>query len=297
MEENKVLTNALRSHRNELNGMYQKFIDPILLPLKSVISKDDNKILKTLELVHNYFGADRNIDSIIRDYRVDGHSLILNKNSEWSPLNKLNTNWSAASILVSELINTYYSDRIDDIVNDLKYKKFGYLEKTLENDILSIPGIREKILSHILNDQEKFVKHIRRPSSQGSEGEDRVEMFVKKEYGYNTIYKGGDGDFIDMKLGIDLIMEKNGDYIFTQVKSVNSIEIIVRNNTYYYEIDGNVSLPIWRLRYVNCVGYYDQNNKEVIFSENNKYYTKIGNKWVLKSGLPIPNGIIYVEKK
>jgi len=41
---------------------------------------------------------------------------------------------------------------------------------------------------------------------------------LEKE-GYTTLYEGGNGDFIDMKYGVDLIMEKEGEIYLVQVKS------------------------------------------------------------------------------
>ena len=41
---------------------------------------------------------------------------------------------------------------------------------------------------------------------------------LEKE-GYTTLYEGGNGDFIDMKYGVDLIVEKYGDISLVQVKS------------------------------------------------------------------------------
>ena len=65
-----------------------------------------------------------------------------------------------------------------------------------------------------------------------------VEDLTKKlleENGYTTLYTGSNGDFIDMKYGIDIIMEKDGKIFLVQVKSKsNAAKTSIQNTAYRY---------------------------------------------------------------
>ncbi len=52
----------------------------------------------------------------------------------------------------------------------------------------------------------------------GEKAENDVRNILE-EYGMETLYQGGDGDFIDMIFGTDLIMSDGGKTVTIQVKS------------------------------------------------------------------------------
>jgi hypothetical protein len=69
---------------------------------------------------------------------------------------------------------------------------------------------------------------------------DYVETLTKillEDDGYTTLYEGGNGDFIDMKYGVDLITEKDGNIYLVQVKSKSYTAKISTEKPQYRYID------------------------------------------------------------
>ena len=67
-------------------------------------------------------------------------------------------------------------------------------------------------------DFKNYVSWNRNNSAAGEIAEDKVRQMLESK-GCKTLYQGGDGDFIDMIYGIDLIVSKNNKIYTVQVKN------------------------------------------------------------------------------
>jgi len=140
--------------------------------------------------------------------------VILNSENQYDLLNKLNTNWSALSLLLTLALPEEYKD----------LKKFTFSEaqrfffQTLNEDGIS-PF--EKFMGDWESEQKENVRNkiystIQSKSREGQDIEDNFYEFISKYV--NAIQFSGDYSFMDM-IGADMIIETpEGDWIPVQVK-------------------------------------------------------------------------------
>ena len=81
-----------------------------------------------------------------------------------------------------------------------------------------------------------FTYNTEKNTKIGDAIEDLTVKLLEKQ-GFKLIYQGGNGDFIDMKYGIDLIMELEGEIYLIQVKSKAAAAKRSVDQKYYRYID------------------------------------------------------------
>ena len=137
---------------------------------------------------------------------INSARLVLDESGNWHHVNKLNTNYSDLSELLVELIkrgcdNNYEKGKIvyDSIMNNPT------------QGLLNIKPHLKKLIIHYfidkgkgLDDFKKFTNYSTRMSQIGEEAEDRVIAFLESK-GMSIAYSGGNGDFLDMIFGTDII--------------------------------------------------------------------------------------------
>lgn len=142
---------------------------------------------------------------------VNSH-VILNENNEYDLLNKLNTNWSALSfVLTAELPSEY---KTLDFNSALNY----FFEKTdAESATTPFEDFMEKVVSSVDNEsRNKIYQTIREKSRQGQVIEDEFFNYIKKYT--KAIQYAGDYSFMDM-IGVDMvILNPENKWVPVQVK-------------------------------------------------------------------------------
>lgn len=153
--------------------------------------------------------------------------LIKDQDDEFHYVNKLNTNYSDLSeLLVKPLYELGLTSIINMPVTDIK-------KILLEN--------KNKIVDYIrgfydIEELKTFIRNSKSNSEKGEENENYVRK-VLENYGMKLLYKGSDGDFIDMIFGIDFIMEHNGKLLTCQIKSNEKQIKESLKNPYYTRVD------------------------------------------------------------
>ena len=164
---------------------------------------------------------------------IENVGLIRDESGNWSYINKLNTNYSDLADMLTELImrgikmnkikgkKVYESIMIDPQKALLKLKKH-------------IPGLINRYFKNghdLINELEKFTVYSRRFSKIGEDAEYKIANYLIKE-GYEIAYQGGNGDFIDMIFGCDLIVKKDNQLKTVQIKHKEP-----KWSTDYYDVD------------------------------------------------------------
>jgi hypothetical protein len=149
--------------------------------------------------------------------QLSNRKLIYDNDGNWDILNKLNTNYYE----LSKIITDYLFDRNETILIDR-------LNLIPVNNIDDIKWILIKIkpkLSKYIDDLfldgklKTYTNFIRKTSEKGSISENKVKKSLEK-LNYVVLYEGGDGDLIDMKFSVDLIVKTPlGDIKTIQIKS------------------------------------------------------------------------------
>lgn len=187
--------NKLGSWLSDYKGLnMRKIIDDKLSSLVSPIPEDKKQsYIDALKLI--YSTGKYNRDEIIAAKNKIDNSRLVFSDGEWHFVNKLNTNYSDLSELLTELFVR------GNVIQKLKNTP------NIQDYLLSIKDSISKLLDkYFLNAEEykNFINNTLVNSSVGEESEQKIEDFLESN-GFNIEYRGGNGDFIDMIFGADII--------------------------------------------------------------------------------------------
>lgn len=190
---------------------------------QKIPTKDIIKFNKGLDLLRKTGFPEKEIEKTLNKKTPNGiqNMKLVYVNDEWSPVNKLNTNYSALAELLEFLIKEMINDPDDNV------KKFGnkvyntILDNTREG-LLKLKPKLENIVNYYLKTLDDFLQFtgpVVKNSEIGEMYENKaVDFLVGK--GFDVVYQGGDGDFIDMLFGCDLIVYREDvGYKSIQVKA------------------------------------------------------------------------------
>lgn len=208
--------NSLKNWLVEGYGM-KYIIDDMLNPIKQNIPND--QILKftlgAITLKNSGKISVNRYESFVN--LLSKSKLVFNEDGSWNKINKLNTNYSEISNIITDFL--FERNKIDSI---LKINS----TKSQDKDRLKIIllGERPSLIDFIydLTSSKKITSYtnfIEKTSQIGENTENRVKSWLLN-LGYKILYQGGDGDLIDMKLSVDLIVETPlGEIKTIQVKT------------------------------------------------------------------------------
>lgn len=194
----------------DLNPKYQKPLEYLYRTgkVEDIIKKTDN----------TYYS-----DKLVRA------CLVKNKSGDWSFVNKLNSNYSD----ISELLTTLF-------LKGGQIEKLSTMNTTeIRNYLLTLKGntilkLLKKYFTY--EDYEDYTYNTRTNTMIGDNIEDLTLKLLIRE-GYSLLYRGSNGDFIDMMYGVDFIMEKSGEIVLVQVKSKSMSAKMSTEKTQYRYID------------------------------------------------------------
>lgn len=201
-------------------------IDDILKPHMTPLSPKEKQesILGLSVLLNAGFIDQKTYDTHIIKIR---DKMMIKENGVWSIMNKLNTNNIAISYLIVYLIHQLEKDDNDDRNRYAEYIKDKINEnpkeglRELKLKLKDIINIYFPNLSTDFSELKRvIVTPIIHETTELGEGyEDTVELFFIKSQ-FDIKFKGGNGNYIDMVFGCDLIVyHKKYGYKRVQVKS------------------------------------------------------------------------------
>jgi hypothetical protein len=208
-------------------------VDDMLKDLKVVQDLTD-KYQEPLRILHDTgkYPEIKLVNGTYTHKRLVDAGLVLDENGEYDYVNKLNTNYSDLAELITELL--VKGGKVDALAdkNELGIKKY------LEN----IKPVLFRLVSKYFKPEElkQFVRNTVGLTQMGDEAEDYAGEVLEK-FGMNQLYQGGNGDFIDMMFGADLIMSSDGRTITCQVKSSERQAISASESNQYNKIDYFIS--------------------------------------------------------
>lgn len=145
-----------------------------------------------------------------------GH--VLDEEGNWHPVNKLNTNYSD----IARLLTTVFTRmKMPDGVRTVADKIYSIdNEEQLKDLLLRFSNSKDDLIGKFINDDElkTFIENNRKNTIIGDISENKVKDILESK-GMKSLYQGGDGDFIDILYGIDLIMESDNKIYLVQVKT------------------------------------------------------------------------------
>ena len=150
-----------------------------------------------------------NVGGVYTSDKLKNVSYVANLDGTWHPVNKLNTNSFDLAELCYDLFNkigVYHEIPTND---DLQLKNW-LMDFKSKNDMYKL--IDENL------DFKSYTKWNRKFSADGEIAEEQVKSILISK-GCEVLYQGGDGDFIDMIYGTDLIVSKNDKIYTVQIKT------------------------------------------------------------------------------
>ena len=347
-DSNKRITNfckVVQNHTKKYKEYYKNYINELLSDHKTKLPKTTTKkYLPILEIIVSHKPELKNkVDDFIST--LNDISYVTDESGNWHPVNKLNTNYSDLSEMISYMVEKFFGNKsTDTFFTKLLNRELAYeylknydgtnnfivsLKKQYEDNkhlsidqLISLGGnfdifnhdfFMKEALEKVLNKKvilsvdeiKTFINNTVKNSHEGEIVEEIIEK-VFLDNGWDVVYKGGNGDFIDMKFGIDLIVEKNGTYKFVQTKKVWDIkyvdETIMRKKEDggSYMVSGRVSDV--REDTIDLLGLGTIDGKYIITGKQNdvveyKENGQVKYKYVDKKILPSPKmGFCYVDE-
>jgi hypothetical protein len=137
----------------------------------------------------------------------------------WMSINKLNTNYSDLAVLVTDIL-VDEGECICAITEQISSENYSALTN-LASKIKQDPEFYYQ--KYLKGNYEKYTENNKRNTTVGNASEMFATKMLEENLGYKLVYMASEGSPIDTKLGIDMIMEKDGEYSTFQVKSVGSL--------------------------------------------------------------------------
>ena len=226
-------------------------INNLLDPLKSNISEDE--INKYKEGINILFDNNKITKGRYDDFlkELSSKKLVYGEDGEWHPVNKLCTNYTDLSVLLTDLLFRSYekggkaAQRILETIKDTRN-----LDEIKETLTLFKHRLSKELFEKYLESPEELLKYVGNSiekSEKGEEMENKVKhklLSLKPDSDFpKSLYQGGNGDFIDMEFSVDLIIQFDDDVVKTiQVKSNEGQVIKFVNNK---NKSSAVDLAIW----------------------------------------------------
>lgn len=215
--------NGLKSWLSRSNGLgLQSVVGNILEEMKSNISDeeiekytDGANILKNngkiSESSYNMFLNDLPNKNLVY---VDG---------KWHPVNKLNTNYYDLAKLLTDLLFKSKNNGRPAATEIIQTIEKTNDENEVKKVLLKYKSNMSGLFSQYLESPEEllgYTDNIRKNSEWGERIENEVANKLLSIPGYELLYQGGDGDFVDMVFSTDLIFKSSrGEVKTIQVKS------------------------------------------------------------------------------
>jgi hypothetical protein len=292
---------------------YRRLFVPVLIKVldtkkkkwSEAISKEEQKkIFDTLTILKNLdpdrewqfpgIGGDKILYGTIEEFintRLSDLAFVYMQdeggNLLWNPVNKLDTNYKDSVNFIMDIIRMAKTFDVNRLYNQLVNGDKSGLVALLKK-IESFPDL---IYNKLLSDPTPYTINSLYYSKQGEEIEEFIMNLLVKD-GWTLIHRGGDGDPIDVMLGIDLIMEKNGQVQTIQCKKVWNIEKL--DKTTMNPVEGAYRITgkpyISKQRNVDLVGYGTLDGKGIV-AERQKEVKKIGSEFQYTDKMVLPSPV------
>lgn len=210
--------NSLQSWISSYKGLnLRRDIESYLNDLYTNIPQEDlDKFMKGVEFIKQT--GKYSDDEIEKNVERIKNSKLIYIDGEWHYVNKLNTNYSDTSELLTTIIEKM--GKMDEVYNWLikdpnPERVKNFLLKSIKPNISNFLNTTFKDKIEIL----QFTRNSKNNTEIGDAAESKIESILEKN-GFTILYRGGNGDLVDMIFGADIIAERfDKGIVLIQVKS------------------------------------------------------------------------------
>ena len=235
-KDNCLKQSCIDNFKKKLNAprtrkTFQGSIDLMLKDVRKVLNPDSDQYKKDVDVLRTYFNySDKKVDNLMNI------KMVYDDNNDWVPINKLNTNYSDLSVLITDILigeGECICKRLDDL-NDGN----GSFMLKLVDKIMSDPGYY--YTKYLEGKFDNYVLNNRKNTSTGTDNEIYAVSEMEK-LGYELNYMASEGSPIDTKLGVnslDAVEETSCDKVNPEIlnsKKKGGIRVYSRNGVYIME--------------------------------------------------------------
>ena len=245
----KVLEHKKKKWRDVTSSEKQKSVEEVL----DIIEESRPQAKQTIQKVRE---------------KLDSLGFIYDEDDQWDYINKLNTNYSDTATFMTDLVEKFSDYPIGELYNDVKNGDKTNLQDLIDQALNAPQSVYDELIDDP-TDKFKYTRMAKYYTGKGDSVENIIETLMNNN-GWLTIHRGGNGDPIDTLLGIDLIVEKNGNYKFIQSKKVFDIRRVKGplNPTGAYLVKGNV-FGI-RKDMIDLLGYATEDGRAIVATKQRK---------------------------
>jgi len=215
--------NSLKSWLSRSNGLgLQSVVEDILETIKTNVSDEEiEKYTMGANLLKdNGKISESTYNRFINDLP---NKTLVYIDQKWHPVNKLNTNYSDLAKLLTDLLFKSKNNGRPAATEIIKTIEETNDENEVKNVLLKYKSNMGGLFSQYIESPEELLSYtdnIKRNSEWGEKIENEVSNKLLSIPGYESLYQGGDGDFVDMVFSTDLIFKSpKGEVKTIQVKS------------------------------------------------------------------------------
>jgi len=282
-----------------VEGASKQEIEEYLKGLELLKSKFGDKKIYTTTMEGGRTTKKMTLDEFINDVK-NNYKRIYDENGDWSPLNKLDTNYRDNPLELTTFIKTILTkDEYDVFVKKIqdynkavkdtpeKLKLENELDKEFENIKLKL-NQNEKYVKNWINRVDDITKNIKKNTAVGDFSEKKVNELFEKN-GLKVEYTASNGSPIDTQLSIDQIIIDTKNIFGGGVKTVQTktaaileegeFEIIngkrtnnwiPKKGTNTYRCEILMSQKVGKPSQIDLAGFYDPNNGITIITGKQK---------------------------
>jgi len=220
------------SQKLYVDGASKKELDEYLTSLNYLKNKFGNKKIYATSIVDSKKTKLMTLDDFIKDVE-ENFKRIYDQDGNWSPLNKLDTNWRDMPKEITTFMKTVLSkEEFDSFVK--KIEEYNNLPKDsirkneVENELgQEFQKIKTKLLQNEdyvknwKNRVDEITQSIKLNSAAGDLSEQKVNEIFKKN-GFNILYTASNGSPVDVLLNIDQIVDDTKGIFGGGIKTVQT---------------------------------------------------------------------------
>lgn len=183
-----------------------------------------------------------NIDDVILENLPNGihNATNVKVNGKWSYVNKLNTNYSDLAELLVDIIGKMMNDKSKSVKEYITPIYENIMNGNVKSGLMMLSSKLKSIIEYYyieigngIDDFLNFTNNIQINTLAGELAEHNVVNFLRDK-GFLINHQGGNGDFIDMIFGVDIIVYREDfGYKTVQVKSKEP----KKEDVEYYNVD------------------------------------------------------------
>ncbi len=215
--------NGLKSWLSRSNGLgLQSVVEDILETIKTNVSDEE---IEKYTIGANLLKDNGKISEATYNRFINDlpNKTLVYIDQKWHPVNKLNTNYSDLAKLLTDLLFKSKNNGRPAATEIIKTIEETNDENEVKNVLLKYKSNMGGLFSQYIESPEELLSYtdnIKRNSEWGERIENEVVNILLSIPGYELLYQGGDGDFVDMVFSTDLIFKSPRNEVKTiQVKS------------------------------------------------------------------------------